>query len=157
MSKDVGQEATDQSKSEEALVETVKAGKTKKNKAMLKKEAAAARMAAKQQAEESARARAEEAIRRELYDGTVKLRIARPVTGYRIKEFERDLAQESAFRIASVGGSIDEGAFIVLFVDQPAPLLGILSEKPDIECLSKGDKDITITLKSGWPVRVGSN
>ena len=99
-------------------------------------------------AQETKWAQVAEQARTELYSGMVKLVIARPVDYERVRKFERVLAQVKDIRVVLVGGSADEGNMIVVSVQQPIPLLAILSELPSVEGVSKKDRGIEITLKA---------
>ena len=113
-----------------------------------KREAEEAKARAMKAAQEAKRAQVAEQARTELYSGMVKLVIARPVDYERVRKFERVLAQVKDIRVALVGGSADEGNMIVVSVQQPIPLLAILSELPSVEGVSKKDRGIEITLKA---------
>lgn len=104
--------------------------------------------AAEEAKEEAKRAQVAEQARTELYSGMVKLVIARPVDYERVRKFATVLAQVKDIRVALVGGSADEGPTIVVSVQQPIPLLAILSELPFVEGVSKKDRGIEITLKA---------
>jgi len=104
--------------------------------------------AAEEAEEEAKRAQVAEQARTELHSGMVRLVIARPVDYERVRKFAAVLAQVKDIRVALVGGSAEEGPTIVVSVEQPIPLLAILSELPSVEGVSKKDRGIEITLKA---------
>ena len=117
-------------------------------KVRVKKEAEEAKGKANKETEEAKRAQVAEQARTELYSGMVTLLIARPIDYERVGKFEELLAQVKDLRVMLVGGSADEGNMIVVSVQQSVPLLGILSELPLVEGVSKKDRGIEITLKA---------
>jgi len=117
-------------------------------KVRVKKEAEEAKGKANRETEEAKRAQVGEQARTELYSGMVTLLIARPIDYERVGKFEELLAQVKDLRVMLVGGSADEGNMIVVSVQQSVPLLGILSELPLVEGVSKKDRGIEITLKA---------
>jgi hypothetical protein len=98
--------------------------------------------------EEAKRAQVAEQLRTELYSGMVTLLIALPVDYMRVREFQELLAQIKDLQVMLVGGSADEGSMIVVSAQQSVPLLGILSELPLVEGVSKKDRGIEIRLKA---------
>jgi chromosome segregation ATPase len=87
-------------------------------------------------------------ISNELYQGKIKIHIDRPVTRGSIKELEDSLVQDTGLTVASIGGSIEEGAYLFIRMDQPSPLETLLAELPVIERISADKKNIHITLKT---------
>ncbi|MFC1924954.1 hypothetical protein ACFLXA_06295, partial [Chloroflexota bacterium] len=104
---------------------------------------------AQREKEKVLRAQTKEMAREGLYNGMVRLQIARPVSSCEpIRELERSLAEVKGLQVAEAGGSIDGGAYIILSIDEPVPLPFILGELPDVESLTQSKKGLTVTLKS---------
>lgn len=89
----------------------------------------------------------EKIIDNELYQGKVKIRIDRPATGSLIRELEDSLTRDTDLTVRSIGGSIEEGAYVFVQVDQPSPLEKLLGELPVIERILTDKKNIYIKLK----------
>jgi sRNA-binding protein len=121
---------------EKARKEAERAAKEK-----AEREAIEARERAKREAEEAKKARTV------LYEGMVKLVITPPVDFNHIKELEEGLRQFEDLRLVLIGGSIKEGAHIIVSTEKPAALINILKQIPRVqETVSRGNK-IQVTLK----------
>ena len=125
-----------------------------------KREAIKVKERAKREAEEARKARIEagqiarekaekEAIeaRAVPYEGMVKLVIMPPVDFDHIKELGEDLHQFENLRLVLIGGSIREGAHIIVSTDKPTALIDILNQIPRVKKATSRGNEIQITLK----------
>ena len=92
---------------------------------------------------------AELALVTEVYSGTVKLTIAPPIDFSGIKNLQDSLNQVKNILLILIGGSVDEGSFIVINLEKPVQMLDVRT-LPTIEQTSinnKKNSNIIITLK----------
>jgi len=107
-----------------------------------------ARKEAKRLAKGKAKREAEEKARFAPYEGIVKLVIMSLVDSDHMKELEENLRQIQNLRLVLIGGSVKEGVQIVISVEKPTPLIGILKEMPLVEEVVDKGEEIQVTLKA---------
>lgn len=103
--------------------------------------------------EAAARARkeAEEKLASELYEGTVRLKIASPIDLGKMSKFLERLKQVNGLRLSLVGGSASEGTKAVVIADLPTPLYGIIKEMPPVAQVVKRGNILEVTLQVKEP------
>ena len=111
-----------------------------------KEKAKQATKEAERQAKETAKRENKKSA--ELYTGTVKLAITPPVDLGQLKKLEESLSPLKDLRVLLVGGSTTEGNEIIVLIENPIPLLDILSEMSPVAQVTKKGKTIQITLKT---------
>ena len=107
-----------------------------------------ARKEAKRLAKEKAKREAKEKARFAPYEGIVKLVIMSLVDSDHMKELEENLRQIQNLRLVLIGGSVKKGIQIVISVEKPTPLIGILKEMPLVEEVVDKGEEIQVTLKA---------
>ncbi|MFH1169294.1 MAG: HD domain-containing phosphohydrolase [Chloroflexota bacterium] len=90
---------------------------------------------------------AERAIAPELYRGDVELAIKSPVDFRQINQFKRCLRTVADLKIILDGWSEAEGSIVVVSLQKPLALAGLLREMPIVEQVYPNNKDFIITLK----------
>jgi hypothetical protein len=65
-----------------------------------------------------------------------------------VRKFEKFLTQVKELRLVLVSGSADEGTKIVVFAENPVPLVNMLTEMPPVERVVEKENGIEITLKA---------
>lgn len=90
---------------------------------------------------------AEEVIVDKSYEGTVKIIIQSPIALNQLNNLTSFLNNVPELRIVLTGGSVREGNRIIIALEQPMPLLGVLSECPAIGELGTRGRDIIVSLK----------
>jgi len=103
--------------------------------------------------EAAARARkeAEEKLASELYEGTVRLKIASPIDLGKMSKFLERLKQVNGLRLSLIGGSVSEGTKAVVIADIPTPLYGIIKEMPPVVQVVKRGNILEVTLQVKEP------
>ena len=84
----------------------------------------------------------------ELYQGVVKLILALPIKLSRMREMEKTLHQVEGLHLEVIGGSLDDGAGIIVSVENPIPLIDILKGIPSVAGVAKQGKDIRVVLET---------
>jgi len=83
----------------------------------------------------------------ELYDGDIKLQI-KSSAGYKAtNQFKKCLSTTESLRIDMDSWSEDEGTIIVVSVQKPIPLGGILSQMSIVEHVNEKRNNIAVILK----------
>ena len=81
------------------------------------------------------------------YEGTVKIIIQSPIVFTQLNNLTNYLKNIPELKIILTGGSTREGNKIIVSLEQPMPLLGVLTECPAIEELGTRGRDVIVTLK----------
>ena len=103
---------------------------------------------AKDRAKREAEREAEKKVSDELYEGIVELVTASPIDQDQVRELEEYLRQVQNLRLVLIGGSVEEGAKIVVSVEKPMPLVNLLRKMPLVEQVVGKGKKIQVTLKA---------
>ncbi len=126
-----------------------KAKKEAEKEARIRAEREAEEAKKAKQAEEKAKKEAEKEARiPEIYEGTVSITIMSPINIDEIRKLEQCIQQAENMSLVLVGGSINEGTYIVIELEKPIPLLDALKEMPPVEEAFSKDKKITVRLRT---------
>jgi DNA-binding response OmpR family regulator len=69
----------------------------------------------------------------DLYEGTVELAMLPPVSLQQMLQVHQHLQQMQQMKVLNLGGSVDKGITIRVYLKMPVPLLKIVRELPDVE------------------------
>lgn len=101
----------------------------------------------KRQAKEAKGQETQEVSTDKPYEGTVKIVIQSPIVLTQLNNLTNYLKNIPELKIILTGGSTREGNKIIIGLEQPMPLLGVLTECPAIEELGTRGRDVIVTLK----------
>ena len=83
----------------------------------------------------------------ELYEGDIKLAV-KSSTGFQAtNQFKKCLRTMESLRIDMDSWSEDEGIKIIVSVQKPIPLVGILRQMSMVECVNEKSDNIAVVLK----------
>ena len=88
---------------------------------------------AKQQTQPNSEEITEENEGFDLYDGTIELAILPPVSLQQMLQVHQHLQHMQQMKVLNLGGSVDKGITIRVYLKMPVPLLKIVRELPDVE------------------------
>jgi DNA-binding response OmpR family regulator len=88
---------------------------------------------AKQQTQPNSEEKTKENEYFDLYDGTIELAMLPPVSLQQMLQVHQHLRHVQQMNVLNLGGSVDKGITIRVYLETPIPLLKILSDLPDVE------------------------
>lgn len=87
-------------------------------------------------------------IASEVFLGDVRLVVPLTVGVKEVRRLKEHLQKVDSLKIVLTGGSEEEGHIILLTLQEPATLIGIIKEMSLVENIDKRGKDIVVTLKN---------
>ena len=91
---------------------------------------------AKQQTQPNNEEKTKENEDLDLYDGTIELAMLPPVSLQQMLQVHQYLRHMQQVKVLNLGGSVDKGITIRVYLETPVPLLKILRDLPDVERVS---------------------
>jgi len=88
---------------------------------------------ARQQTQQNSEEKTEEDEGFDLYEGTVELAMLPPVSLQQMLQVHQHLRHMQQIKVLNLGGSVDKGITIRVYLETPVPLLKIVRELPDVE------------------------
>ncbi|MDP2930943.1 MAG: hypothetical protein Q8O05_00390, partial [Chloroflexota bacterium] len=83
----------------------------------------------------------------ETYEGQVQLVVPPPASFEQVRQFQECLKRVDNLRLVMVGGSMDEGALLIVALQAPMALGKILNQMPMVATVEKKGKKLGVILK----------